>query len=465
MKTLPYDIVYLIGIGGIGMSALARWFSHQGYAVYGYDRTETELTDRLQQEGIEIHFRDIVEEIPYEVKNNIKGTLVIYTPAIPKDHAGFAYLKERGFTIQKRSQVLGLLTENKFTVAVAGTHGKTTTSTMIAHILNFSGKNCDAFLGGISNNLNTNLLIGEEGKEGVMVVEADEYDRSFLTLHPNVAVVTAADADHLDIYGDKGALNQSFTDFISQLAPNGILIVKEGLESLLPDGKTGLHIISYALEKGDVKAGNIRIEKDIFKFDYVSIDSTIKDIPLKVPGFHNVENALAACTVALKLGIDEDTVRNALEHFTGVKRRFEYITRGEDMIYIDDYAHHPVEIEAFLSSVRALYPRKKLTAVFQPHLFSRTRDFLQEFAKSLSLADQVFLLDIYPARELPIAGVTSASLLTLITAQQKALVSKDDLLKSLKEEKPGLLVTVGAGDIDKLVQPIKEVLAAEYGLE
>ena len=448
------------------MSALARWFKYKGCEVYGYDLTPTKLTDQLQAEGIDIHFEDTVAAIPQKVLVDKSEVLVVYTPAIPKNHRGFAYFNAKGYTIKKRSQVLGMLTQNRFTVAVAGTHGKTTTSTMIAHILNYSGKNCDAFLGGISNNIGTNLLVSDKATEdSVMVVEADEYDRSFLTLQPNIAVVTAADADHLDIYGDENSLKESFGAFINRLTSNGILVLKEGLSPLRPTARNDIRVFNYAIHDSETRAENILIEKDIFKFDYISASEIIENIRLKVPGYHNVENAIAASTVALQLGVSTTKIREALEIFSGVKRRFEYILRKDDLVYIDDYAHHPVEIEAFLKSVRAIYPGRKLTVVFQPHLFSRTRDFMQDFSRTLSRADEVLLLDIYPARELPIPGVSSQQLLEEINAKEKGLLGKEELIAFLKKNRPEILVTIGAGDIDKLVEPIKAVLVERYELE
>lgn len=448
------------------MSALARWFKYKGCEVYGYDLTPTKLTGQLQAEGIDIHFEDTVAAIPQEVLVDKSEVLVVYTPAIPKNHRGFAYFNSNGYTIKKRSQVLGMLTQNRFTVAVAGTHGKTTTSTMIAHILNYSGKNCDAFLGGISNNIGTNLLVSDKATEdSVMVVEADEYDRSFLTLQPNIAVVTAADADHLDIYGDENSLKESFGAFINRLTSDGILVLKEGLSPLRPNARNDIRVFNYAIHDSETRAENIVIEKDIFKFDYISASEIIENIRLKVPGYHNVENAIAASTVALQLGVSTAKIREALEIFSGVKRRFEYILRRDDLVYIDDYAHHPVEIEAFLKSVRAIYPGRKLTVVFQPHLFSRTRDFMQDFSRTLSGADEVLLLDIYPARELPIPGVSSQQLLEEINAKEKGLLGKEELIAFLKKNRPEVLVTIGAGDIDKLVEPIKAVLVERYELE
>lgn len=441
------------------MSALARWFHRQGLLVAGYDRTLTALTGALQQEGISVHYNDAVSEMPPQVIQKRDKTLVVYTPAIPHDHKEYDYLLKNGYRIMKRSQVLGMLTENRFTIAVAGTHGKTTTSTMIAHIINHAGANCDAFLGGISNNIGANLLQSKlPGDQSVMVVEADEYDRSFLTLHPNIMVITSADPDHLDIYGDKNAVLESFADFIAQSTANSKLIIKDGLQHLKPQTRGDISVFSYALNGGEIKAANVRIQNDVFVFDYVSEQATITDIALKVPGFHNVENAVAACTASLELGLDPDLVREALNTFSGVKRRFEYIVRSEKVTYIDDYAHHPVEIKAFLSSVKALYPSRELKVIFQPHLYSRTRDFMAEFGESLSLADEVLLLEIYPAREEAIPGVSSSLLLDYINVEKKRVCTVDEVLQDIIQKDNDVLVTIGAGDIDKLVQPIGEIL-------
>ena len=441
------------------MSALARWFHRQGVHVSGYDRALTPLTAELQQEGISVHYSDAVSDLPQQIIQQKDKTLVVYTPAIPKDHKGLDYLLKNGYTLMKRSQVLGKLTENRFTVAVAGTHGKTTTSTMIAHIINHVGQNCDAFLGGISTNWRTNLLQSEKPvEESIMVVEADEFDRSFLTLHPNITVVTSADPDHLDIYGDKNKVLESFADFIAQGTEGNQLIIKEGLEHLKPLSREDIVTSTYSLSGLEISAQNVTIKNDVFVFDYVSKQQTIEEIALKVPGYHNVENAVAACTAALKLDLDPQKIREALGSFAGVKRRFEYIVRSEKAIYIDDYAHHPVEVRAFLSSVRALYPSRKIKAIFQPHLYSRTRDFISEFGESLSLADEVLLLEIYPAREQPIEGISSSLLLNYISAENKRVCTVDDLLQRLIEDENDVLVTIGAGDIDKLVQPIGEIL-------
>ncbi|WP_338872719.1 UDP-N-acetylmuramate--L-alanine ligase [Spirosoma sp. SC4-14] len=453
-----FKYVYFLGIGGIGMSALARWFRVNGYEVAGYDKTPTALTSALQAEGMAIHFVEDVEQIPTAFRENRDKTLVIYTPAVPRTHQEYIYLTENGFVLQKRSQVLGLLAGQMKTVGVAGTHGKTTTSSMVAHILRHSGVNCAAFLGGITNNYGTNFLLNEPADElrsVVCVVEADEFDRSFLTLFPNLAIVTSTDADHLDIYGAHEAVLESFARFVSQIEPEGTLFMKQGL--LLAD-KTKAQVQEYSLQEGDYHGQNIRVENAVFKFDLVYPGGIINDIELIVPGFHNVENAIAAGAVALKLGVGAEAIRAALNSYTGVRRRFEYVLKTDDAILIDDYAHHPAEVKAFLTSVKALYPDREVTAIFQPHLFSRTRDFAEGFAESLSIADNVILLDIYPARELPIEGVSSELIFRDIRSKKKQQSTKAELLDVVRETKPSLLVTIGAGDIDQLLPALKSVL-------
>ncbi|MCJ8209393.1 UDP-N-acetylmuramate--L-alanine ligase [Mucilaginibacter sp. RS28] len=451
MKLSNIQRVYLVGIGGIGMSGLARYFAHLGCRVAGYDRTSTPLTTELTHEGIDIVFDDNEVLVPAEFHTPDEHTLIIFTPAIPKDSAILNFFINQQFTLYKRSQVLGIISEGMYCIAVAGTHGKTTTSTMVAHILKHSGKDCSAFLGGISTNYNTNVLYG---KNNIMVVEADEYDRSFLTLHPDIAVVTSMDADHLDIYGDHSHLTESFRLFVGQMKANGSIIAKKGLEID--------HTYTYSIkEQADVYADNIRIEGGEFYFDFHHKDVVIKDIHLGIPGMHNVENAVAATQAALLAGVSSEAVKAALTAFRGVKRRFEYIVKKPAHIYIDDYAHHPEELRACISSVKRIYPDKKLTVMFQPHLFTRTRDFADGFAEVLSMADELVLLEIYPARELPIPGVTSQMLLDRVTATDKRLLSKAEALTVVKEEQPELLLTVGAGDIDTLVLPLKEILSNE----
>jgi UDP-N-acetylmuramate--alanine ligase len=461
VKSVPYTYIYFLGAGGIGMSALARYFNAKGHQVWGYDKTRTPLTDALAAEGIAIHFEDDVKAIPPEILDNREKTLVVLTPAVPKDHSELNFFQENNYTIKKRSQVLGLIAGQAFTVAVAGTHGKTTTSSMVAHLLNDCGVTCTAFLGGISVNLESNLLIGEavDGKD-LVVVEADEYDRSFLTLHPDIAIVTSTDADHLDIYGDKDHLVQSFRDFVSQIRPNGTLIMhKNADQRIIENIDRSVRVITYSLETGDLHAGAISIDKHTFRFDIISPLGRLQDMVLPVPGFHNVENAMAAAMVAQLLGQGPEKVRRGLANYKGVKRRFEFVSEGPGYVYIDDYAHHPREIDALLNSLRALYPGKKIKVIFQPHLFSRTRDFADEFAQSLSKADDLVLLPIYPAREKPIEGITSDLLLRKINLPEKALFTKEEVLENLRTCRNfEVLATVGAGDIDTLVRSIKNIL-------
>jgi UDP-N-acetylmuramate--alanine ligase len=450
--------VYFVGIGGIGMSALARWFNVNGFSVAGYDRTSTTLTQTLEQEGIVLCFDDAVNDVPAQFLSNSADTLIVYTPAIPAGHRQMEYFRQHGFEVYKRSQVLGWITRTLRTVGVAGTHGKTTTSSMVAHLLRSAGINCTAFLGGITQNYGTNFLLNDptdHPEEIVCVVEADEFDRSFLTLYPDWAIVTSTDADHLDIYGQHDALLDSFRNFVGQIKPGGVLFMRQGLDLMQ---QTKAEVRDYSLDAGSYRSHNLRIENARFVFDIVHPQGTIEEIRMTVPGYHNVENAVAASAVALQLGVSPEHIRSGLGTYRGVKRRFEYWIETEKKILIDDYAHHPTEIEAFLQSVRALYPGRHITAIFQPHLYSRTRDFADEFAASLSRADRLLLLDIYPARELPIEGITSKMLLDNVTIQDKVLLSKEDLLLILKTLPTDIVVTLGAGDIDKLVGVIKEIL-------
>lgn len=430
------------------MSGLARYFHHLGYVVCGYDKTSTDLTDDLGNEGIQIIFDDREDWIPYSFQTPDAGTLIIYTPAIPKDSAILNYFKNKGFELFKRSQVLGIISKGMFTVAVAGTHGKTTTSSMVAHILKDSGKDCSAFLGGISTNYKSNVLYG---KNNIVVIEADEYDRSFLTLHPDIAIITSMDADHLDIYGDLGHLTESFKLFASQIKTGGKLIHRKGLPL-----ETGF---TYAIEtEADACALNIRIENGDFYFDFKNSSNNIKDIKLGIAGLHNIENAVAAIETALLLDVSPDAIKSALVSFKGVKRRFEYIIKNDRQVFIDDYAHHPEELKACINSVKRLYPKKKLTAIFQPHLYTRTRDFADGFAEALDMVDELIILDIYPARELPIEGVNADMILSRMKMRNKRRCGKQEAIDVVKNEKPALLLTVGAGDIDQLVQPLKHVL-------
>ncbi len=468
--------VYFIGIGGIGMSGLARWFMANGRTVAGYDRTPTALTQALAAEGMAIHYEDDVAQIPAALLANPAASLVIYTPAVPPDLRELNHLRAAGLVVQKRAEVLGIISRAMRCVAVAGTHGKTSTSALVAHLLRHSGRDCAAFLGGISQNYGTNMLLNRTlTPETVVVVEADEYDRSFLTLRPYLAAITSTDADHLDIYGDAESLLGSFTQFASLVAPGGSLFLQQTVQLAdQPPRPTGVEIAQYGITGQPLtstnghlapdaiayRAENIRIEPPHFVFDLGlgQGQAPITDLRLTVPGFHNVENAAVAAAMALRLGISPEEIRAALATFRGVKRRFEYWVQRPEVVYIDDYAHHPTEIRAFLTSVRALYPGRHLTVVFQPHLFSRTRDFAQGFAQSLSLADAVVLLPIYPARELPIPGVNSEMLLVQITAPEKFLVEHGEVLAFLTARPLDLVVTVGAGDVDRLVAPLANML-------
>jgi UDP-N-acetylmuramate--alanine ligase len=440
--------VFLIGIGGIGMSGLARYFKKRGCVVCGYDKTGTPLTETLMNEGIPIVFMDDEDSIQVSFLENDPNTLIIYTPAIPSDSNILNFFRDGEFTMKKRSEVLGIISKGMFTIAIAGTHGKTTTSSIVAHVLKDSGYDCSAFLGGIATNYDSNVLFGDNN---TMVVEADEYDRSFLTLHPDIAIVTSMDADHLDIYGDKSQLVESFQQFASQLKEGGRLIYKEGLD--LTGGKT-----YSASVVADIQAVNVRIKEGSFYFDFKNANGVIDNIKLGLPGLHNIENAVAAIEVALHLGITPDKIRQALANFLGVKRRFEYVVKLPNHIYIDDYAHHPEELRACIQAVKSLYPDKKLTAIFQPHLFTRTRDFAEGFAEVLGMIDDLIMLDIYPARELPIEGVNSAMILDKIKNPTKQILSKQDAIEYIRTNKPELLLTVGAGDIDTLIQPLKTIL-------
>ena len=437
--------VFLIGIGGIGMSGLARYFKKRGCVVYGYDKTATSLTNSLIDEGIPVVFIDDVDRIPTNFRKNDDGTLIIFTPAIPNNSIILNCFKENGFSLKKRSEVLGIISKSMFTIAVAGTHGKTTTSSIIAHILKDSGYDCSAFLGGIATNYNSNILFGENN---TVVVEADEYDRSFLTLHPNIAVITSMDADHLDIYGDKDQLTESFQLFASQVKSGGKLIHRKGLA--LNQG------VSYAANDDcEAQAFNINIRDGKFYFDFKNSNTEIIDVQLSLPGLHNIENAVAAIEVALTLGISTESIKLALSNFKGVKRRFEYIVNTPQQIFIDDYAHHPEELKACISAVKALYPDKKLTTIFQPHLFTRTRDFATGFAEALSMTDELIMLEIYPARELPIPGVNSQMILNKVLIAEKQICGKQEAIEFIRNRKPELLLTVGAGDIDTLIKPLQ----------
>ncbi len=450
--------VYFVGIGGIGMSAQARWFNGRGYTVSGYDRTVTNLTTKLEAEGVDIEYNDAVDMLPEKIVDSPEKVLVIYTPAVPIDNKILSFFRSGSYEILKRSEVLGKITANHYTIAVAGTHGKTTTSTMIAHIMYSSNRNVTSFLGGISTNYNTNILTNSSGTgELMMIVEADEYDRSFLNLHPDYAIITSVDADHLDIYKDKGQLADSFIEFAGNISVNGTLLMNENISSVTIERKQKQ---SYGIETGDATAMNVRIEDGYFTFDYSDREHSLPGLKLSQPGFHNIENAVAAIKTCLDLGLSKEEVKEGISSYLGVKRRFEYVIQSDDLIFIDDYAHHPVEITAFLKSLKTLYPEKKTTAVFQPHLFSRTADFAMEFGKSLSLADEVILLDIYPAREKPLKGVTSQLILDNVDGDNKSICPKSKVVSLLERRNLEVIVTIGAGDIDQLVEPIKQKLSA-----
>ena len=403
--------VFFLGIGGIGMSALARWFQQEGYAVAGYDKTPSPLTDALKEEGMQVIFADEVASVPAQFRSNSDEILVVWTPAIPKD-AVLLHFFQQGFLLKKRAEVLGMITKDQYTIAVAGTHGKTSTSSLVAHLLKSAGKPVTAFLGGITQNYNSNLILSGKSKEAVVVVEADEFDRSFLHLHPNEAVLTSADPDHLDIYGDEKTILEGFRQFLALVDKKGkIYIQSHALYRLEEPALAATDIREYGLRSDGIHAENIIAKPNSFVFDYIGSKNQIKGLELSIPGFHNVENALAAIAIALDHGVTEVQVREGIKTFLGVKRRFEIHSSQSGKIFIDDYAHHPEEIKACLSSVRAMYPSQRLTVIFQPHLFTRTRDFASGFSESLSLADEVLLLPIYPARELPIPGVESEMLL------------------------------------------------------
>lgn len=446
--------IFFLGIGGIGMSALARWFQQEGYAVAGYDKTPSPLTDALEEEGMKVIFTDEVAAVPAQFRSNPDEVLVVWTPAIPKDSV-LLHFFQQGFLIKKRAEVLGMITKDQYTIAVAGTHGKTSTSSLVAHLLKSSGKPVTAFLGGITQNYNSNLILSGKSKEAVVVVEADEFDRSFLHLHPNEAVLTSADPDHLDIYGDEQTILEGFRQFLSLVDKKGKVYLQSHAHYRLGDqGIAPSSLREYGLRSDGIHAENIIAKPNSFVFDYIGSKNQIKGLELSIPGFHNVENALAAIAIALDHGVSEVQVREGIKTFRGVKRRFEIHSSHPGKIFIDDYAHHPEEIKACLSSVRAMYPSQRLTVIFQPHLFTRTRDFAPGFSESLSLADEVVLLPIYPARELPIPGVESEMLLEGIQAANKICIPKNEVMDYLKSVAPEVLVTLGAGDIDRLVPGI-----------
>ena len=457
MKMSEVNSVYFIGIGGIGMSALARFFHAEGKKISGYDRTETSITRDLAAMGMEITYVDSVDTIPSDID------LAIYTPAIPKDHKGLNYFRNKGIPLLKRSQVLGLISENMRTIAVAGTHGKTSTSSLVAHFLRDSGVDCTAFLGGLSNNLGGNFI---HGTSDWVVIEADEFDRSFLTLSPEIAVITCIDPDHLDIYGDEKTFIDGFIDFINKIKPNGHLVIHEDAFQILEDMgafndliKKDFTVHVYGEIKANILIKNIHNLADGMGFDYANgLESS--SFELTYYGRHNVLNAVAAITVAKILGISDEKLIPAAKKFKGIWRRFDVLIRNEHQVYIDDYAHHPTEINALINSVKSMFPGQKVRGIFQPHLYSRTRDFLQEFAESLQSLDEIMLLEIYPARELPIEGITSQAILDLIINENKSLKTKSEVIDWVKIVGDGVILTIGAGDIDSLRNPIVEQLNA-----
>ncbi len=437
--------VYFIGIGGIGMSALARYFKNIGKNVAGYDKTETELTKELNQIGIEIHFEDNIDLIPKDYF--IENTLVIITPAVPKSHSEWNYFLERNYEVKKRAEVLGIITKDTFCFAVAGTHGKTTTSSILGHILYEAGADVTSFLGGIVENYNSNLI--GNGKT-ITVVEADEFDRSFLHLHPNIACITSMDADHLDIYGDSASIEASFVEFADKVEDKSKLFITNDLQI---EGVT-----CSVNENGSFDAINVRIENTNYVFDVQTPSEIIKNLQFGLPGKHNLMNALMALAMAKTFGIPNEDIAKSLISFKGIKRRFSYQIKTENLVYIDDYAHHPTEINAVNQAVRELYPNQEVLAIFQPHLFSRTKDFADDFAKSLSQFDEVILLDIYPARELPMEGVTSTWLMNKMSNKNVKLIQKPELINEILKSNKKIIVTIGAGDIGELVPKIKEAL-------
>ncbi|HJV78831.1 MAG TPA: UDP-N-acetylmuramate--L-alanine ligase [Paludibacter sp.] len=446
---------YFLGIGGIGMSALARYFHTKGFQVAGYDRTETKLTSELQAEGIKVCFNENVNEIPF-VFTKAENTLVVITPAIPGNHPQLQYFYENNFTIQKRAQVLGDITRQSKGICIAGTHGKTTTSTITAHLLYQSQVSCNAFLGGIANNYNTNLLLSAESN--LVVIEADEYDRSFHQLSPYMAVITSADPDHLDIYETADAFRESFEHFTSLIRPGGALIMRKGID-IVPQLQKGVRLYTYSMDDGgDFCAENIRTVNGEIRFDFVTPNDRISDVRLGVPVQINVENSVAAMALAWLNGVTVEELRTGISSFSGIYRRFNVVYKSDKIVFMDDYAHHPSELNASISSIRNLYPNRKITGVFQPHLYTRTRDFAAAFAAALSQLDELILLDIYPARELPIEGVNSELILRDVKLKNKTLCSKENLLPLLMEKDLDVLVTFGAGDIDKMVPLIKEQL-------
>lgn len=459
---IDYQYVYLVGIGGIGMSAIARWFHAQSVKVVGYELNASALTDQLMQEGIEIHYQDCVDAIPTQIIHHKAQSLVIYTPAISADHRILNYLKQQHYTIYKRAAALGMISRGFHTIAVAGTHGKTTTSALLAHILYCAKKPMVGFIGGIVKGYETNILMhGPITKDTIMVVEADEFDRSFLQLYPNTAIVTSVDPDHLDTYTNAQEFQEAFKTFMAQTSSAGKVIVHQHAAQQLGVHAPTSRVVNYALTNTAIRAERVHIRSGNFHFDYTHHDIVIRDIRLAIPGYHQVENTLAVITACLELGIAPATIRQSIASFQGIQRRFDYIIRNEQLVFVDDYAHHPVEITAVLQTLRTLYPHQHIAAIFRPHLYTRTRDWAHAFAKSLDLADQVFLLDIYPARENPINNVTAKSIFDHMTLSQKWLCTPETLIQALeKYGQSTVWVLMGAGDAQRFVPMISRMLSS-----
>lgn len=459
MELKDIKSIYFIGAGGIGMSAIARYFMKKGKNVAGYDKTPSNLTRQLEQEGMDIHYDENVDSIPEACKNK-ENTLVVYTPAIPESHKELAYFRQEGFEIEKRAQVLGMLTRTHKGLCFAGTHGKTTTSTMCAHIMHQSKNDCNAFLGGISKNYSTNYILSE--KSDYVVIEADEFDRSFHQLRPWMSVITSTDPDHLDIYGTKEAYLESFRHYTTLIKPGGALIIHKGLE-MKADVNSDVRVYEYALDEGDFHAGNIKIGNGKITFDFISPIENVTDIELGHPIPINIENGVAAMAMAQLCGCTADELRNGMKTYRGVDRRFDFRINNENIVFLSDYAHHPKEIYQSAKSIRELYKDKKITAIFQPHLYTRTRDFYKDFADSLSLLDRVVLCDIYPAREGPIPGVSSQLILdNLKPGVEKRLIKKEDILDFVNAGDFEVLLILGAGDLDNYVPQIAEILLNKY---
>lgn len=458
MELKDIKAVYFIGAGGIGMSAIARYFIHKGMVVAGYDKTSSELTRRLEKEGMLIHYEESVDEIPHACKKPA-STLVVYTPAIPADHKELTFFREGGFEIEKRAQVLGTLTRTHKGLCVAGTHGKTTTSTMCAHIMHQSQQDCNAFLGGISKNYGTNYILSD--KSDFVVIEADEFDRSFHWLRPWMSVITSTDPDHLDIYGTKEAYLESFRHYTELIQPGGALILHKNLE-MQQHVQEGVHVYEYSLDEGDFHAENIKIENGEITFDFISPVECVRNVTLGQPVPINIENGVAAMAMAQLNGCTAEELRYGMKTYAGVDRRFDFKIKNDRHVFLSDYAHHPKEIYQSAKSIRELYKDRKITAIFQPHLYTRTRDFYQDFANSLSLLDEVILCDIYPAREKPIEGVTSKLIYdNLKPGVEKSMIHKEDVLDLVKSRDFDVLLVLGAGDLDNYVPQIAKLLESK----